>query len=89
MKSHVHSGQFIRRYALLDPLDKSLELANRLWARASSTMANSRGFEIAIEVLHISDFLANSLVVILSAVREDEVIGQAVPGDQLAVASFE
>ena len=89
MESHVHSGQFIRRYALLDPLDKSFELANRLWARASSTMANSRSFEVAIEVLHTLDLLCYSIVVVFSAVGENEVIGQTMPSDQLAVTSFE
>lgn len=88
MKGHIHSRQLIRRYTLLHPLDENLELANRLRTRASSAMADARSFEVAIEVLHAIDLLCDSLVVVFSAVRKDEMIGQTVPCDQLAVASF-
>ena len=88
MKCHVHSGQFIRRYTLLDPLDESLEFANRLWTRASSAMGYSRSFEVAVEVLNTFNLLCDSLVVVFGPVREDELISQTVPSDELAVAGF-
>lgn len=89
MKGHIHSSQLIGRYTMLDPLDESLELVNRLWARTCTAVADSRSLKVAVKVLHIVDLLCDPLIVVLGAVGEDHLIGQTVPSDQLAIASFE
>jgi hypothetical protein len=52
-------------------------------------MGDSRSFEVAIEVLYTIDLVVDSLIVVFCAVREDEIIGQTVPSDQLAFTGFE
>lgn len=89
IKRRIHHRQSIRRNAILNPLDQRLQIVPRLRAGTSAAMADSGSFEDAVKVLHAGDFGHDPLVVVFGAVGEDQLVGEAVPGDDLAAVGFE
>lgn len=85
----ARSGQGFRGRTILDPRTKGQEWIDGDRANTTSAVPDTRRIKLSVEALNVWNDVLDPIVVVDRALREDELIGQSMPGNHFAAVVSE